>query len=247
MSAAGPAPAALAPNDFPRTIAPLAVYQHTFAGSGTPDSPYIGAWVVDGRGLVGDVEAYTWLIRHGFNARGRHWYRQDMTLGGFLQLRAWARSAVGDVRTALPPRTPGNWKLHRTSIVSSQDQNVEIAQVLTDDEIDPDGNLTGRGLADGLVLAAAPVMFAMLEQLATDDRVPADLRGYAQVAVAAATGADKPGSVEPAQKKARRARGPRATQHGHTTTPAGDAGIQVPVGEQVAVSELAEGNGERTI
>ena len=247
MLAAGSAPAALAPSEIPRTIAPHAGYRHDFAGSGTPDSPYISGWVVDGRSLIHDAEAHAWLIRHGFNARGRRWYRQDMTLGGFLQFRASARSAVDGGETALPPRTPGNWRLQRTSIVRAEMKMWRSPGVLSDDEIDPDGNLTGRGLADGLVLAAAPVMFTMLKLLATDYRDPADLRGYAQFAVATATGAEKPGGVEPAQKKVRRARGPRAAQHGHTRTPAGDANVPVPVGEQVAVSDFAEGNDKRTI
>ncbi|RST45373.1 hypothetical protein [Variovorax sp. DXTD-1] len=195
-----PASVALAPDDFPHAIALHAIYKRNFAGAGTADSPYVGGWVVDGRSLGNDAEANAWLRSHGFHARGRRWYRQDMTLGGFLQLRAWARSAVGASEPILS-RTPGAWKLRRTSIVSAQDDDIEIAQVLTDDEIDADGNLMGRGLADGKVLAAAPMMLTTLETLASDERVPADLRGYARHVVAVATGTDKPGTIESVRKK----------------------------------------------
>ncbi|MDQ0086063.1 hypothetical protein J2W35_006444 [Variovorax boronicumulans] len=179
--------APLASNEFPLKIAHHAVYKDRIAFPGMVTSLRIGGWVVNGRALKGDIEAYGWLKAHGFRESCGDWYRRDMTLTGLLELKAWARSAIGETPPA-SQRTPGNWVLRRTSIVSSRDENIEIAQVLTDDEIDADGNLRGRGLADGQTLAAAPFMLSTLSLIASDDRVPIDLRERARQGVVLACG-----------------------------------------------------------
>jgi len=133
----------LTSNDFPLNIARRAKYKKRISLPGMPPSLRVGGWVVDGNALRSDREALGWLRSHGFRECGGRWYRRDMTLVGLLELNTWARNAVGEL-SAVPQRTPGLWTLRKTSIVSSHDENIEIAQILSDDEIDADGNLKGK-------------------------------------------------------------------------------------------------------
>lgn len=73
----GSTPTTLQASDFPQNIAPHAKYKANFAGTGTPDAPYIGGWLVDGPVLSHDTEAHAWLKGQGFHHHGRRWQRID--------------------------------------------------------------------------------------------------------------------------------------------------------------------------
>lgn len=70
-------PAAPTLDEMPPSIRAAAARNEHFRGNGTPATPFVGGWIVDGRALSYDTEAHAWLNAHGFRHHGRRWCRAD--------------------------------------------------------------------------------------------------------------------------------------------------------------------------
>lgn len=88
--------------------------------------------------------------------------------------------------------TRGPWMLRGTIITPADTDQVEIAEILTEEDetaFDAEGNLIGASRADGLLLAAAPELLEALQHAVHwfDQLKPEDIARY-RIAIAKATG-----------------------------------------------------------
>lgn len=93
-------------------------------------------------------------------------------------------------------RTPGIWVFdrHIGVITPAGDSKLEIAELLTDDDYDLNGDVIGATLADGLLMAAAPELLEALQAIFAAMHpdlpgAPGSALEKARVAIAKATGA----------------------------------------------------------
>lgn len=88
--------------------------------------------------------------------------------------------------------TRGPWMLRGTIITPADTDQVEIAEILTEEDetvFDAEGNLIGASRADGLLIAASPELLEALQHAVHwfDQLKPEDIARY-RIAIAKATG-----------------------------------------------------------